>query len=349
MSLMNAAVFYAPMDVRFERIAVPRPGPGEVLVQVRAALTCGTDIKAYQRGHPTMIKNAPTTFGHEFSGEIVEVGAGVTRFKPGMRVVCCNAVPCHQCYYCKIGRHNLCEDLLVLNGSYAEYIVIPARMVTYNLLVLADHMSYQEAALSEPLGTAVHAMEASGIKLGDTVIVVGSGPLGLLITRLVHLRGARVIMVGKGDERLEKAAKFGANEVVDISRAENHVQAARDLTEGRRGAAVVVEAVGKPEAWEEAIQMVRPGGTVLFFGGCKKGTTITVDTALLHYSELKLIGAYHQTPDDFKRSFDMLSSRLVDGREFVKETVPLHELLEAFRRVKALEAIKYAIDPTVMA
>src|SRR5574341_402727 len=147
MSLMNAAVFYAPMDVRFERIAVPRPGPGEVLVKVRAALTCGTDIKAYQRGHPTMIKNAPTTFGHEFSGEIVEAGQGVTRFKPGMRVVCCNAVPCHECYYCKIGRHNLCEDLLVLNGSYAEYIIIPARMVTYNLLVLPEHLSYQEAAL----------------------------------------------------------------------------------------------------------------------------------------------------------------------------------------------------------
>jgi L-iditol 2-dehydrogenase len=296
-----------------------------------------------------MIKNAPTTFGHEFSGEIVEVGAGVTRFKPGMRVVCCNAVPCHECYYCKIGRHNLCEDLLVLNGSYAEYIIIPGRMVTYNLLVLPDHMSYQEAALSEPLGTAVHAMQASGVKLGDTVVVLGSGPLGLLITRVAHLRGARVITVGKGDERLEKAKKFGANEVIDITQAENHVQAARDLTESKRGAAVVVEAVGKPEAWEEALQMVRPGGTVVFFGGCKKGTTITVDTALLHYSELKLIGAYHQGPDDFKRSFDMLSSRLVDGREFVKETVPLHELLEAFRRVKALEAIKYAVDPTVMA
>jgi L-iditol 2-dehydrogenase len=266
-----------------------------------------------------------------------------------MRVVCCNAVPCHECYYCKIGRHNLCEDLLVLNGSYAEYIIIPGRMVTYNLLVLPDHMSYQEAALSEPLGTAVHAMQASGVKLGDTVVVLGSGPLGLLITRVAHLRGARVITVGKGDERLEKAKKFGANEVIDITQAENHVQAARDLTESKRGAAVVVEAVGKPEAWEEALQMVRPGGTVVFFGGCKKGTTITVDTALLHYSELKLIGAYHQGPDDFKRSFDMLSGRLVDGREFVKDTVPLHELLEAFRRVKALEAIKYAVDPTVMA
>ena len=144
MSLMNAAVFYAPLDVRFERIEIPRPGRGEALVKVRAALTCGTDIKAYQRGHPTMIRKAPTTFGHEFSGEIVEAGEGITEFKPGMRVVCCNAVPCHECYYCKIGHRNLCDDLLVLNGAYSEYIVIPARMVKHNLLELPDHMSYEE-------------------------------------------------------------------------------------------------------------------------------------------------------------------------------------------------------------
>lgn len=351
MALMNAAVFYAPLDVRFEQIEVPQPGPGELLVKVKAALTCGTDIKAYRRGHPTMIKKAPTTFGHEFSGEVVEVGEGVDQFKPGMRIACCNAVPCHQCYYCKIGRHNLCEDLLVLNGAYAEYIVIPARMVRHNVYELPPHMSFQEAALSEPLGTAIHAIRAAGIKPGDTVAVVGSGPLGLMITRLAHLQGARVILSGKGDERLEKGRNFGANETLDIreiTQTEDRIQAIRDLTGGQRGVDLVIEAVGQPAAWEEALQMVRKGGTVVFFGGCKRGTTITVDTMLVHYSELNLIGVYHQTPDDYKRSFDMLSSRLVDGRLFVKETVPLNQLLEAFDRVKDLEAIKYAIDPLQM-
>jgi L-iditol 2-dehydrogenase len=238
-----------------------------------------------------------------------------------------------------------------LNGAYAEYIIIPALMVKHNTYELLDSMTYQEAALAEPLGTAVHAIKAAGIRPGDTVAVLGSGPLGLMITRLVHLQGARTILAGKGQERLAQARKFGVNEIVNITEVtnpEDRIQLVRELTDGKRGVDVVIEAVGRPEAWEEAIKMARKGGHVVFFGGCKSGTTITVDTLLLHYSELKLIGVFHQTPDDFKRSFDLLAARLVDGRDFVKETVPLNLLLEAFGRVKALEAIKYAIDPSVM-
>jgi len=345
---MNAALFYGPGDVRFEKTEIPTPGPGEVLVKVEAALTCGTDIKTYQRGHPAMIKRVPSTFGHEFCGTIVEVGEGVTRFQSGMRVVACNAAPCQECFYCKSNRQNLCEDLLVLNGAYAEYILIPDRVVRYNLLEVPAHLSPQEAALAEPLGTAIHAMDETGIRQGQTVVVLGSGPLGLLLSRLAYLKGSRVILVGKGEERLEKAKKFGANAVIDITRVEDKVKAARALTDMGRGADVVIEAVGQPQTWEEAIQIAGKGATVTFFGGCKTGTTITVDTYLLHYGELKLIGVFHQTPDHFRRSLNMLASRLVDGREFVKETLPLSQLLEAFRKVKNLEAIKYAIDPTVM-
>jgi L-iditol 2-dehydrogenase len=348
MTLMNAALLYAPGDLRFERIPVPRPGPNDVLVKVQAALTCATDIKTYQRGHPKMITFYPSTFGHEFSGDIVEVGDEVSRFKVGMRVVCCNAVPCHECYFCKMGRHNLCEDLLVLNGSYAEYIVIPKRMVRYNLLELPAHMTYQEAALAEPMGTVVHGNHAADIQAGDTVAVLGMGPLGLMHVRLAHLRGARVIAVGKGEDRLSKARQFGANEIVDISVVDDKVAAVKDLTEGGRGAAVVIEAVGKPEAWTEAVRMVRQAGSVVFYGGCARGTTLTVDTGLLHYGELKLIGVFHQTPQDFKRGFDLLANRLVDGREFVSETLALDSLLEAFERVKSLRAIKVGIDPTTM-
>jgi L-iditol 2-dehydrogenase len=215
-------------------------------------------------------------------------------------------------------------------------------------LEIPDHISYQEAALAEPLGTAIHAIEETGIKQGDTVVVIGSGPLGLMLSRLSYLQGAQVILLGKGEERLEKAKKFGVSEVIDITKVEDQVQAARELTEMGRGADVVIEAVGKPEAWEEAIAIAGKGATVTFFGGCKSGTTITVDTVLLHYSELKLVGVFHQTPNHFRRALKMLTSRLVDGREFVKEIVPLSQLLEAFEKVKALEAIKYAIDPTVM-
>lgn len=351
MPSMNVAMFYGPGDVRFERTEIPRPGPGEVLVKVHAALTCGTDIKTYKRGHPAMIKKVPCAFGHEFCGSIVERGAGVDRFRVGARVVCCNAVPCQQCFYCKNDQQNLCEDLLVLNGAYAQYIVIPRRMVELNLLEVPEHLSDGEAALAEPLGTAVHAMRLTVVSPGDTVAVIGTGPLGLMIGRLAHLQGAKVIVMGKGTERLRKAAEFGANHIVDIAQCastDEQVERAREITDGKRGADVVIEAVGQPEAWVEALRLVRKGGKVTFFGGCKTGTSITVDTAQLHYSELRLLGTFHQRPDDFRRSLHLLSSRSVDGRQFIKETVPLSKLLDTFERVKSLEGIKFAIDPAVM-
>lgn len=351
MTRMNAALFYAPGDVRFERIPIPDPAPGEVLVKVRAALTCGTDIKTYQRGHPAIIKKVPSTFGHEFSGEVVKVGQGVTRFVTGMRVACCNAAPCQLCFFCKNGQHNLCDDLLILNGAYAEYIVVPKRLVALNLLEIPQQLSYQEAALAEPLGTALHALRLTEIAQADTVAVIGTGPLGLMIARLAFLRGARVVAFGKGTERLKTAAAFGAAEVIDITdspKVETRIAAARDLTDGKRGFDVVIEAVGQPAAWEEALGLVRKGGQITFFGGCKSGTTLTIDTVQLHYDELVLRGVFHQTPDDFRRALQMLASRQVDGRHLVQETVPLSQLLDAFKWVKSLKAVKYAIDPESM-
>ncbi len=352
MTKMNAAMFYAPKDVRFERIDVPSPGPGELLVKIGAALTCGTDIKTYERGHPTIIQKVPSTFGHEFSGQVVGVGAGVTKFKEGDRVCSCNAVPCGECYYCKIGHRNLCEDLLVLNGAYAEYIVIPARMVKHNVYKIPDHITYQEAAVSEPLGTAIHCIRRAGILPGDTVVVLGSGPLGLMISRLAHLRGARVIISGEiTEERKRVASEFGINEFINIlemTDPKDRIQRVKDLTDGGRGADVAIEAAGFPQAWEEAIQMIRKAGTVVFHGGCKSGTTITVDTHTMHYDEHRLIGVYHQDPDDYRRSVNMLINRLVDGRKLITETVPLNQLITAFERVRRFEGIKFAIDPSIM-
>jgi L-iditol 2-dehydrogenase len=352
MPRMNAAMFYAPKDVRFEQIEIPSPGPGELLVKIGAALTCGTDIKTYERGHPTIIKKVPSTFGHEFSGQVVALGQGVNGFKEGDRVCTCNAVPCGECYYCKIGHRNLCEDLLILNGAYAEYIVIPERMVRFNVYKLPDHMTYQEAAVSEPLGTAVHCIRHAGIRQGDNVAVLGSGPLGLMICRLAFLQGARVILSGEmTEERKRVASEFGVGEfinILDVTDAKDRIQMVKDLSFSGRGVDVAIEAAGFAPAWEEAIQMIRKAGTVVFHGGCKAGSTITVDTHTMHYSENKLIGVYHQDPDDYRRSVQLLSARLVDGRKFVTETMPLNLLINAFERVRRFEGIKFAIDPSVM-
>lgn len=350
--LMNAAVFYAPKDVRFERIEVPRPGTGELLVKIGAALTCGTDIKTFERGHPTIIKKVPSTFGHEFSGTVIEVGEGVTQFHEGSRVCTCNAVPCGNCYYCKAGHGNLCENLTILNGAYAEYIVIPAVMVRTNVYEIPDHITFQEAAVSEPLGTAIHAIRRADIMPGDTVAVLGSGPLGLMLSRLAILKGARVILSGKfSEERRQVANRFGVNDFINLLEVpdpKERIHLAKEMTEGSRGVDVAIEVAGNPQAWEEAIGMIRNAGTVVFHGGCKVGTTITIDTHSMHYFEHRLIGVYHQDPDDYRRSTQMLFNRLVDGREFVTETMPLDQLVTAFEKVRRLEGIKFAIDPSCM-
>lgn len=352
MGKMNAALFYAPKDVRFERIDIPTPGEGELLVKVGAALTCGTDIKTYERGHPTIIKKTPSTFGHEFSGTVVETGKGVTNFAAGDRVCSCNAVPCGNCYYCRKGHGNLCEDLLILNGAYAEYIVIPARLVARNVYKLADHITFQEAAITEPLGTAIHAIRRSRIQPGDDVVVLGSGPLGLMLARLAVLRGGRVILSGEiTPERKKVAEEFGVVDFINIletTDVNERVQLVKEISAGKRGVDVAIEAAGFVPAWEEAMQMVRKAGTVVFHGGPKAGSTVSVDCHAVHYGEHTLIGVYHQDPDDYKRSVQMVMNRLVDGRKFITETMPLNQVITAFERVRRFEGIKFAIDPTQM-
>ena len=211
---MKAVLFYAPGDIRYEEIARPKAGPGEVVVQVKAALTCGTDLKTYKRGHPVMIQKAPTVFGHEFAGVIAELGPGVKGFSLGQRVVAANSAPCNHCFYCQQGRHSLCENIEFLNGAYAEFITIPARIVEQNLLPIPDGVTFRQAALVEPLACIVHGIERSKIRLGDTVAIIGQGPIGLMFTLLAKLKGARVIAVERHPFRLAKSREFGADELV---------------------------------------------------------------------------------------------------------------------------------------
>jgi len=185
---MKAFLFYAPGDIRFEEIARPAAGAGEVVVEIKAALTCGTDLKTYKRGHPLLIKEIPSVFGHELAGVIAEIGPGVQGFAVGQRVVAANSAPCGRCFYCRRERTSLCEHLEFLNGAYAEFITIPARIVEKNLLPIPDGVTFRQAALTEPLACAVHGIERSKVKLGDTVCIIGQGPIGLMFTQLAGSR-----------------------------------------------------------------------------------------------------------------------------------------------------------------
>ena len=269
---MTAAVLYGKEDIKIEKVPIPRLEDGEVLVKVQVALTCGTDLKVYKSGYHARMIVPPALFGHESAGVIDKVGPGVRGFKEGMRVVALNSAPCQMCFYCSRHQENLCEDLLFNNGAYAEYIRVPRRIVDLNMLAIPPHVSFEEAAMVEPLACVLRGLHESGVEIGDTVAVIGGGPIGLMFVHVAQAMGCNVIAVVKREAQIEAARRMGAHDVVHLGSVKDPIQAVRNLSPGGRGADVVIEAVGRPEAWMWATEMVRKGGTVNFFGGCAKGS-----------------------------------------------------------------------------
>jgi L-iditol 2-dehydrogenase len=342
---MLAAVLYGQEDLRVERVAVPTIGPGDVLVQIKAALTCGTDVKVFRRGYHARMIVPPALFGHELAGDVVAVGEEVTRFKPGQRIVAANSAPCGHCHYCRKGNENLCEDLLFNNGAYAEFMRIPARIVEKNTYLIPSHVSYQDAALSEPLACVMRGLEESNIKPNDDVAVIGLGPIGLMFVRLAKVRGARVIAVGRRKTQVDRATDLGADEVMVSDGTVDVISEVRRLTAGH-GVDVAIEAVGVPETWEQAVRMVRRGGLVNFFGGCPSDSRVTLDTSLLHYSEISCKASFHHTPAHIQRALESVARGEITAEYFVNRVEPLLNLLEVMRYLMSHNGhMKTAIVP----
>lgn len=340
---MKKVSFYAPEDIRVEEAAVPVPGPGEVVVKNKVTLTCGTDVKTYKRGYRY---EPPFSMGHEAAGIVEAVGEGVTKFKLGDRVVAHNSAPCGKCYYCKKGLHSMCPDLIqnqFKNGAYAQYQLIPAPIVEQNMFHMPDSMSYKQAALLEPLSCALYGTANVPIELGDTVCVNGCGPIGLMFIRMCYLRGARVIACDLSDVRLELAKKLGAQEVINIKDVEDQAQAVRDLTEDKRGVDAAIEAAGIPEVWTAAMNMARPGGFVLCFGGTKKGLSVPVDTTKLHYEQITIKGVFHTTPVHVNAAFEMLKMNAVSADDFVQNEYEIEDIEKAILEHASGAVIKNAI------
>jgi len=343
---MSAAVLYSKEQLRIERVEVPPLGRGDVLVRVRAALTCGTDVKVFRRGYHAKMIRPPALFGHELSGDVAAVGSDVSAFYVGQRVVAANSAPCGACYYCQRAQENLCQDLLFNNGAYAEYIRIPERIVGRNMHEIPAHVSYQDAALVEPLACVIRGLEETGVKPGDTVAVIGLGPIGMMFVRLAKaVYNARVIAIGRRRSQLDRASGMGADEVVLNEEGSDVVTPVHRLT-GGRGADVVIEAVGLPEVWQLAIKLLRRGGVVNFFGGCPEGTEVPVDAGLLHYSELTLKASFHHTPDLIRQALEVISRGRVTARDFVNRVEPLSNLLEVMQHLMSHNGhLKTAIIP----
>ena len=343
---MKAVLYYGPENIKYEETSIRPLEKGEILVKIESALTCGTDVKTYRRGHPVLIKSVPSGFGHEFAGTIAKLGEGVDNFKVGDRVVAANSAPCGECFFCRREEYNLCENLDLLNGAYAEYIIVPERIVKKNTLLLPDGLSFDKAAFAEPLANVVHGIERTDIKSGQTVGIIGIGPIGLMFARLAKLKGANVIVAGRNPLKLKMADEFAhADEIIDLKKYKNPEKIFKEYSDEKRGLDVVVECVGLPEMWEMAFSCVRPGGTVHFFGGCKSGSKVSFDTTKMHYGDIKMMSVFHHTPKYFRMALDYINRGEVEVEKLITKTLSLREVEYAMKEHIAGNAIKFLIKP----
>lgn len=338
---MKQAMLYEVEDIRIVERPIPEPGPREVLVKNKISTTCGTDVKNFKRGYPLV--KPPHPYGHEFSGVVAAVGPGVTGYREGDRVAVHNTAPCGSCYFCKRDQPSMCEHLFFNRGSYAEYVKVPEPIVRQNMFVLPDSVSHKTASLMEPFSCAVYGIESCPIALGDTVVVNGAGPIGLMFARLAVLQGARVIVTDMIASRLAVAEKLGVWKTLNLTGIEDTVAAVRTLTEGGRGADVVIEATGLIQVWQASVKMARKGGFILLFGGTKSGSVLQVDATLLHYSQVTIKGVFHTTPRHVAAALELLELGVISAEDFIQHEYPLERLEDAIREHASGAVIKNCI------
>jgi L-iditol 2-dehydrogenase len=341
---MRAAYLVAPGQLELREEDVPAPEPGGAVVRVRVALTDGTDLKAFRRGHPQM--PFPTRFGHEFSGDVAAVGADVRAFAPGDAILSVHSAPCGACYWCARAEEELCENVMATKilGAYAEFVAIPAHILNQNAFLKPAGLSYEAGAFLEPLACVVHSLSQLNLPAGASLGIIGDGGFGILhalVARAFGIAGA--VLVGRRSERLELARSLGVARTIDARHSDVAAEIAV-LTQGR-GLDAVLESTGTQAVWESAPALVRRGGTVSLFGGLPGGTRVSFDAARLHYDEVRLISPFHFTPRAVREAFDLLASGAVEVEPLISERFSLSHVADAFASLDAGHGLKYAIVP----
>jgi L-iditol 2-dehydrogenase len=346
---MRVARFYEPGDVRLEDMPEPTAGAGEVKIRVRACSTCGTDVKIFNHGHQHI--DPPRVMGHEIAGEVVEVGDGVEGWALGDRVQVIAAVPCGQCDECRRGRMTICPNQTSVGyhyeGGFAEYLVVPRQVLAVDgLNRIPEGVGYDEASVAEPLACVLNGQELAGVGAGDDVVVIGSGPIGCLHVRLARARGAaRVLLIDLNRSRLDLSAGVVEPDAAICSAEVDAVDEVLKLTNGR-GADVVITAAASGKAQEEAVLMTARGGRISLFGGLPKDNpTIRLDSNLVHYRELTLVGANGSSPAHNKQALELIASGSVPVADLITHRLPLEQVLDAFGIVARGEAIKVTVQP----
>jgi L-iditol 2-dehydrogenase len=346
---MKVARYYAPEDLRIEEATVPEPGAGELLLKVHNCATCGTDVKIYYHGHQNLV--APRVIGHEVAGEVVALGAGTSGFSFGDRVQLIAAIPCGDCRECRRGHMTVCDRLTAIgyhyDGGFAEYLVVPEPVLRVGgLNRIPDHVSFEEAAMTEPLACVLNGQELAGVGPGDDVVVVGTGPIGCLHVRLARARGAaRVFVVERSAERLALAADRVRPDGVVLSTEQEPVASVREFTDGR-GADVVLVAAASGRAQEQALEMAAPRGRVSLFAGLPKDApTITLDSNRVHYRELSVVGAAGSTPAHNASALKLIADDEAPVLDLITHRMPLERVHDAIAGVRDGTGIKYVIAP----
>jgi L-iditol 2-dehydrogenase len=353
---MKQIILLEPGKIELRDVPVPLPSEGEVVVKVNTALTCGTDLKAFIRGH--RIIPMPGPFGHEYSGTVSGTGKGISKFREGDHVMGVHSAPCMECGYCKRGLHNLCETIMDKKalGAFSEYLLLPSNVVKHNLFHKPESIGFEQAALLEPLSCVVHPYGKLNMNELKNALVIGAGPIGLMHLLYLKMKGINVIVSDISEERLSIAKKMGADQVILHSKDDDPPtpplgkggimpeQVIADATDGL-GADLVIECTGQKNVWEKTVDYARRGGTVILFGGCPSGTSVSYDSHRLHYDELTIFGSFHYSPRDVQIACKMLTEKKMDLSGIISGEFPLGEIEKAFMLLKEGKGIKYALKP----
>ena len=340
-----AARYYGPKDLRLETIDIPTVQEGEVLIRVRRVGVCATDLRIYQVGSSAV--RPPVVLGHEVAGEVVEVGDDATQLKKHDRVCVIPDVYCGRCPQCKSGSENLCVNVMSLgynlNGAYSEYLKLPSIFMEKGLVCkIPPQMSFEEAALIEPLACCFHGLTRSGVGVGKTTLVVGDGPIGLMHVLLAKLMGSTVGVAGLIERNLALATSLGADFVINASKEDTANRI--DQETAARGVNVIMIAVSLPQVIQQAIHLSSKKSAVVIFGGCPPHSTINVDTNLIHYGEVSVTGSSGYTYSEYKIVFDSVARKQIGLEKLVTHHFKLSEIMEAFNADIRGEAIKAIVD-----
>jgi L-iditol 2-dehydrogenase len=346
--MMKASIFYGPQDMRLENVPIPAIADNELLLKVAACAICGSDVRTYHHGARNI--HQPVTLGHEATGTIVQVGKSLTGFSPGQRVAVAPAIPCTECSYCQRGIQTMCDNLQAIgyefHGGFADYMVVPYSAVKAGCVNdIPDNLSFEEATLAEPLACAINGQELLNVGMGDTVVIIGAGPMGCLHAELAKIRGAmRVMMVEVQQQRLDLARQFAVDVLIDGEK-ENVTERVLQETKGM-GASVVIVAAPSAAAQALALTLAAKQARVSFFGGLPKTDPMaTLNVNLIHYREIFVVGAYGSKPRHNRLGLEILASGRISASKLIGMVVPLERIEEGITALKQGKILKVIVTP----